>query len=126
MCIQRPARSMDGPDKCLQPTPKQAVGGAKQAEKWLSAFYFCIFQNAFFYELFLQAARKRDSTCMVAITYGCQVGFVFLKTSIRLCKFFLHGYLFIKVDSETDVSRKIIVYLQSIIKYDAPIRIIEV
>ena len=126
VCIQRPVTGMEGPDECLQPTTQQAVRGEKQAEEWLSTFYFSIFQKAFFYELFLQAARKIDSTCMVAITYGCQVGFVFLKTSIRLCKLFLHGYLFIKVDSETDVSRKIIVYLQSIIKYDAPIRIIEV
>jgi hypothetical protein len=53
---------MDGPDKCLQPTTQQAVGVAKQAEKWLFVFYFSIFQKAFFYELFLQAARKRIST----------------------------------------------------------------
>jgi hypothetical protein len=38
-----------------------AVGVAKQAEKVLYVFYFSIFQKAFFYELFLQATRKRDS-----------------------------------------------------------------
>jgi hypothetical protein len=45
---------MDGPDKCLQPATQLAEGDAKQAKKGLSAFYFSIFQKAFFYELFLQ------------------------------------------------------------------------
>ena len=48
-----PTSDIEGPDKCLQPFPKQVVKGAKQAEKGfslsISAFSRKLFSMNYFY-----------------------------------------------------------------------------
>jgi len=76
VCIWRPASAIDGPDKCLQSTTQQAVGGKKRQKRGflfsISAFSRKPFSMNYFYRARGKENRPvRLPSCMVAIMYGC-------------------------------------------------------
>jgi len=71
-----PTSAIEGPDKYLQPSPKQVVKGAKQAKKGfplsISTFSRKLFSMNYFYRpRGKEILPVRLPSCMVGIVYDC-------------------------------------------------------